>query len=129
MKAKECISCGGKCFAKGENPLCRPCFNILKTKRIPRRKYARNWTLNKKYGVSSEEFDNLLVVFKNQCAICSKQLVLPVSGQGQPRNAAVLDHNHKTGNIRGILCNSCNKALGLFDDNIDFLEKAVGYLK
>lgn len=41
----------------------------------------------------------------------------------------VMDHDHKTGKFRGMLCNLCNRGLGNFKDNIDVLEKAIEYLK
>jgi hypothetical protein len=39
-----------------------------------------------------------------------------------------LDHDHKTGKIRGLLCNNCNRSLGLFKDSVDLLKKAIEYL-
>ena len=42
---------------------------------------------------------------------------------------AHIDHNHKTGVIRGVLCRNCNSALGLFQDDTEILEKAIRYLK
>ena len=43
--------------------------------------------------------------------------------------ALVMDHNHKNGKFRGMLCNHCNRGLGNFKDNIQNLEKAILYLK
>ena len=40
-----------------------------------------------------------------------------------------VDHCHETGKIRGLLCHNCNRALGLFKDNVEFLERAILYLK
>ena len=52
------------------------------------------------------------------CPICDKET-----------HKVVLDHNHSTGKFRGWLCNDCNNALGKFNDDIDFLKKAIKYLK
>ena len=52
------------------------------------------------------------------CPICDKET-----------RKVVLDHNHSTGEFRGWLCNDCNNALGKFNDDIDFLKKAIKYLK
>jgi len=43
--------------------------------------------------------------------------------------ALVMDHNHKTGNFRGMLCNHCNRGLGNFKDNINNLQAAINYLQ
>ncbi len=40
-----------------------------------------------------------------------------------------IDHCHETGKVRGVLCPRCNKALGLFSDNLNVMEKAIKYLK
>ena len=57
----------------------------------------------------------------SKCAICD-YLFKSVSD-------AFVDHNHKTGKIRGILCNRCNSGLGFLGDNSDLLKKAIVYLK
>ncbi len=59
----------------------------------------------------------------NKCAICKKTV------EENKRNLAV-DHNHITGKIRGLLCNTCNSALGMFKGDLgtDLLEKAINYL-
>lgn len=56
------------------------------------------------------------------CAICGKPETKP--------NAKYLavDHNHETGVIRGLLCNNCNRALGLLGDNVETLQNAINYL-
>lgn len=51
-----------------------------------------------------------------------------VKKQGQPLDSVAIDHDHVTGNIRGLLCNGCNKGLGLFKDDVNILQKAKEYL-
>ena len=60
-----------------------------------------------------------------QCAICLCELELTY----RKKNAAHLDHNHKTGEVRGWLCHACNTALGLFCDNSTLLTRAAEYLE
>lgn len=84
----------------------------------------RNHTLKRLYGITLEEYNTLFLNQKGCCSICEvHQLDLT-----DPRALAV-DHNHTTGKVRGLLCSTCNKALGLFNDSIDLLMKATNYLK
>lgn len=74
------------------------------------------------YGVEPEEFNALLAKQNNLCASCDDVLKLD-------NRSTHLDHNHKTGKIRGILCHKCNTGLGLFNDDIVRLQKAIEYLR
>jgi len=69
-----------------------------------------------KYKADQDEIKNLLNV--GFCMICSDH-----------ESKLVIDHCHKTGNIRGRLCNNCNSALGLLKDDPFFLKKAAAYLE
>ena len=85
------------------------------------RTYARLWSY-KKLGIkiTEKEYKELLKKQGNSCALC-----------GNPPPAArvlCLDHDHKTGKVRGLLCNDCNIALGKFRDNVETLGKAIVYL-
>lgn len=84
-----------------------------------------NWHYLSNYGITKESFLSLAQEQDNKCKICSKKLTF----DKKCHSSAVLDHCHSTGNIRGVLCNSCNTALGKFKDNITILEKAITYLK
>lgn len=77
---------------------------------------------------------NRIYIFKvvassqnNKCAICSEDI--PIDYQSRTGGRFVIDHNHKTGKVRGILCNSCNIALGHFKDNTGLLYTAIKYLR
>jgi hypothetical protein len=68
-------------------------------------------------GAARVEFDELLAAQGGRCAIC---------GAVDPRH---LDHDHRTGWVRGILCFNCKGGLGNFRDSADFLAEAITYLK
>ena len=61
---------------------------------------------------------------KGCCSICKESLVLPDS-----KKSYSIDHDHKTGSVRGLLCQNCNIGLGLFKDNINSLKAAISYLE
>lgn len=71
------------------------------------------------YKLSNERYATLLKAQDNCCAICKKPF------DDTPR----IDHDHVTGKVRELLCDVCNKGLGYFKDNLDFLQAAVDYLK
>ena len=75
----------------------------------------------RKYGLTVDTFDNLVVAQDGNCAICGR----PESS----RKRLCIDHNHVTGRVRGLLCVQCNAALGQMDDQPDRLRKAAEYLE
>ena len=81
----------------------------------------------KKLDLSFSEFKKLLIKQNFLCALCKKPETLKHQS-GTPRLLCI-DHNHKTGAVRGLLCQKCNSGLGFFNDDIDLLEKAVLYLQ
>lgn len=74
------------------------------------------------YGISLDEYDEYLKKQKNSCGICG------VNVSEMKRNFDV-DYSHSTNKIRGLLCPKCNKGIGLFNDDIILLTKAINYLK
>lgn len=89
---------------------------------VRKRKY-RNFALQKAFGLTVDDYDIMLKRQDGVCAICKRHRIAARTYH------MVIDHNHKTGVTRGILCNWCNRALGLLGDNIQFLENAIVYLK
>lgn len=81
--------------------------------------------LKKNYGLTSDDYDKLLEDQNGSCAICGR---LPTGGATSTRNLHV-DHDHKTGKIRGLLCQKCNPALGQFNDEPALLRAAAAYLE
>lgn len=78
--------------------------------------------LMKNYGIGYDEYLQRLEAQEYSCAICRKH-------QSQEGRRLTQDHHHGTGRPRGLLCNKCNTALGLFGDSVASLKKAVRYLE
>lgn len=74
-----------------------------------------------KYGITPEIFDSTLAKQGNKCAICGSDS--PANNRGWH-----VDHCHKTGRFRGLLCVPCNLGLGHFKDSLEILESAKQYL-
>lgn len=79
--------------------------------------------LQRRYGLTSNEFDALAEKQGGKCAICAGV------EQVQRKRRLSVDHDHDTGEVRGLLCSRCNSALGLFQDRLDILEAAAAYLR
>lgn len=88
----------------------------------PERAYksARKRHLRRKYGLTPEEFTTLLAIQGNSCSICQ--------GQFLSTKATRVDHDHSSGEVRGILCHNCNALLGHAKDSTLVLESAISYL-
>lgn len=84
-------------------------------------KNSRKYKLKRKYKITQEEYNALFLKQNGQCAICAKY-------QADERRSLCIDHNHTTGVVRGLLCENCNRGLGLFRDNTESLENAKIYL-
>jgi len=88
---------------------------------------AKNADLKKMYGVTLEQYKDVLKAQNYVCAICGGgETDLDVAGL--PRHMPV-DHCHSTGDIRGVLCGACNRALGGFKDDPQLLRKAAEYVE
>lgn len=77
--------------------------------------------LMSKYGITLDYYDKLLEKQNYCCEICKHP--------NKSKRRLSVDHCHKTGNVRGLLCDTCNTALGKFRDNINLLNEAIKYLK
>lgn len=81
-----------------------------------------NYNLKKNYGISLEDFTEMMKKQDGKCAICG------INGDDLPKRLAV-DHCHKTGKIRGLLCSSCNQGLGKFKDQPELLKNGAKYVQ
>jgi hypothetical protein len=77
----------------------------------------REYSLKRLYGITDADFTRMSNEQGRRCAIC------------RVRIATDVDHDHKTGKVRGLLCGSCNRALGLMKDTPHRLEAAAKYLR
>lgn len=80
------------------------------------------------HRITHEIYYGMVEKQKNLCAIC-KNPEKRMGRNGKDITRLCIDHCHKTGKIRGLLCHACNTAIGKFKDRIDFLEAAIQYLK
>ena len=79
------------------------------------------------HGITLKEYNILLSSQNNVCKICGK---LETSKEKNKKvKSLAVDHDHKTGKIRGLLCGKCNKGIGLFQDSIEILTNAICYLQ
>jgi hypothetical protein len=107
---------------------CKPCSVKLGDQMKGR---SRNARLLRKYGVTADEYGHMLSVQNSACAVCG-DVVDVASNGGLPAiegHALVVDHNHKTGNVRGLLCRECNLGIGYFKDDPVRLQWAIKYLE
>jgi len=79
-----------------------------------------------KYGLTSDQFMELWNKTDGKCYICKRPEVVERSGKVK---ILAIDHCHSTGIVRGLLCQNCNRALGLLKDDIEVLENAKQYLR
>lgn len=115
----------------------------VRTHRSERNAYLRAWCKNNpelrylrylrhrlksKYGLTIEQYHAILKRQHGLCAICGMKLRVSTPEERLVRygNMAVVDHKGKV--VRGILCNNCNRGIGLLGENIATLRRAIRYL-
>ncbi|WP_418353485.1 endonuclease VII domain-containing protein [Streptomyces alboflavus] len=104
---------------------CKPCaIEYGKQWRVRNRDRARavqrRKRLEKKYGITHEQYEALLDHQGEACAVCAQAC--------ESGNALAVDHDHVTSQVRGLLCVRCNTALGLVRDNVETLARLADYL-
>lgn len=90
----------------GRYTICRQCVRLTN----------RKSSLKINYGLTLEEYDEILEKQEGRCAICNKYSKLSV------------DHDHNTNIVRGLLCIKCNSLIGLAGENINILSSAINYI-
>jgi hypothetical protein len=125
LEEKRCTKCGLlKSFAAFNNDKrakdgkayqCKQCAKLSPEKK-------REATLKHRYGITTNIYDELSTKQLHRCALCSTDV------PGGTRTKFLVDHNHETGEVRGLLCYSCNNGLGMFQDSQKLLQRAIQYL-
>ena len=131
--AKTCKECHGLKMADefhkhpgsrlGLQPRCKPCSSEWQKAHYKRQKASDPQFLEKRreanrrnrYGLTVEEYERL--TGKDECEACGST------------HRLCIDHNHETGEVRGLLCNDCNIALGLLEDDLERLASLAGYIR
>lgn len=109
--------------------ICTKCKKIKSEEEFPKKHQGKYWCkdciseYNHKYqigklGITRKQYKELFDNQNGRCSVCRKT----------SKRRLVVDHDHKTGKIRGLLCTKCNMSLGLLDDSIDNLKNMIGYL-
>jgi hypothetical protein len=75
------------------------------------------------YGISSEKYAQMLAAQEGGCAICGSP------SRDRTGGRLVVDHDHATGRVRGLLCSCCNLGIGLLDDDTNRMLRLIGYLE
>ena len=78
--------------------------------------------LKRSYGLTLNEYNEMLEEQDHKCATCG------TTDPGGKHGKFMVDHDHKTGKVRGLLCKNCNIALGLVNDDTDLIQKMINYL-
>lgn len=111
---------------QGTCRVCRTCERDRRRASIQAGKEAdplfhrRNW-LRQTYGITLEQYEEMLEAQGGGCAVCGKQCSV--------KNYLSVDHNHETGEIRGLLCQMCNLALGYIEEDPARVDDLLAYLR
>jgi DNA-directed RNA polymerase subunit RPC12/RpoP len=135
-EAKLCTKCGevksiddyynNSTRVDGKAVHCKACWEKEYREKSPEKR--KRSQLLVKYGVTWEDYLDVLDLQGYKCAICKRELNV-MGDRKEKNNSAHVDHNHSTGKPRGILCAECNSGLGYFKESIDILNSAITYLE
>lgn len=119
-----CSKCGDEFTARAKRGYCNPCNTLYaKNRRNSVPNVLRSNTYKQRYNLRIKGYDELFKAQKGVCAICQQ------FETNSRVNFLGIDHDHKTGEIRGLLCHNCNSALGFFKDDPKILKRAKKYLE
>ena len=126
---RKCLNCGKEFLEldirirEGGGKFCsNECYKqFRKNNSVDSKERNKLYQKKHKYGLTEEEYKDLFNKQENKCAICECEF--------DENNKGFVDHSHITNKVRGLLCTRCNTLLGMANDNIEILERAIKYLK
>ena len=130
---KQCELCGNSFLlvtgrGSSNRISCYSCTNKPKNRAIQ----YRNKHLKKKYGITQNEYLTMFTSQSGRCAICKRELINETtkltSGCSRNPQEPIVDHQHTSGKVRGILCFHCNTALGHLFDNVEVMKEMINYV-
>lgn len=141
-KQRTCASCGADIYSRYSR--CDKCLALAarisraknpqkhkETARLWRRRHPekmieinRRRSLRDNYGITQEHYSSLLISQDGKCAICGSD-----KPGGPCKRNFMVDHNHSTGKVRGLLCGKCNFIIGLAGEQETILLSAISYLR
>jgi hypothetical protein len=101
---------------------CKDCYNKRHKELLLKRGGGLGDHLKSRYGITLDTYNLMLKEQKNCCAICNKHT-------DSLRRRLSVDHDHETGEVRKLLCDHCNTALGLVQENEEIIISMLSYLK
>ena len=132
MDVLPCTRCGAprdstnRAQKSGLDPRCKKCHREIQQARRDaglNQQRERYYKLQQKYGISQQQWEQMLSDQHEACAICA------IPFKDGPYNGRIcVDHCHKTNRVRGLLCVDCNHGLGKFKDDSARLRQAADYL-
>lgn len=94
------------------------------------RRYNREKQLKRKYGLTLDQWTGMVAAVGGKCEHCSRVVFADYKRHGVSiTHCAVPDHCHETGRIRGVLCHTCNKALGMLGDTEESIQRLLEYIR
>lgn len=97
---------------------CKKCHSETLTRTKPTKRQIKNWNLKRVHKLSIETYEEMCAKQDHKCLICK-----------ETPEILYVDHCHKSGKIRGLLCSACNVGLGCFRDKTESLDAAKKYLE
>lgn len=137
---KACKACGivkplvdfsiARALKDGRRPNCKPCERERASRwYADNPAKARSKDLMKVYGITEADYQDMHAAQQGLCAICRQPETTQPSKPGRRPPRLSVDHNHRTGKVRGLLCKACNQSIGMMREDPALLQAAVDYLK